>query len=286
LQATFIQEDEMPSNIDIQGLSVAYNNTVVVQDVDLSFPAGKVTAIIGPSGCGKTTLLRCINRLSEMTAGCRVKGTIYVDGNDIFRMDPMLLRRRVGMVFQKPNPFPKSIKENILYGLKAARTKCDYQSVIESSLSKAALWEEAKDRLNDSAFSLSLGQQQRLCIARCLAVSPGVILMDEPAASLDPTSTSRVEESIIAMKNEYTVVIITHNMQQALKVSDYTAFMDKGRLIEFGETTKLFEQPDRKETRDYILGGISELISHFPQLMRLTGGAVDMNQDNSVEITA
>jgi phosphate transport system ATP-binding protein len=215
-----------------------------------------VTAIIGPSGCGKTTLLRSLNRLSELSNGCKVNGQILLDGENILEMDPMLLRRRIGMVFQRPNPFPKSIKENILYGIKAIKLKCDHDATVKSCLEKAALWEELKARLHDSAFALSIGQQQRLCIARSLAVSPEVLLLDEPASSLDPVSTIKLESSILAMKGEYTQIIVTHNMNEARKVSDYVAFLFAGDLIEFGETDKIFNHPLKQETEDYISGKV------------------------------
>ena len=245
-----------PGGIEVKHLEVYYGENKIVKGIDLVFPPGKVTAIIGPSGCGKTTFLRCLNRLSELTPGCRVKGQILLDGENILEMDPMLLRRRVGMVFQKPNPFPKSIKENILYGVKATKLECDHDSRIKSCLEKAALWEELKGRLNDSAYALSIGQQQRLCIARCLAIVPEVILLDEPASSLDPVSTVKLESSILAMKGEYTQIIVTHNMNEALKVSDYVAFLYSGDLIEFGETRKIFNSPEKQETKDYITGKV------------------------------
>jgi phosphate transport system ATP-binding protein len=244
----------MASAIEIEGLRVSYNGSLVVKGVSLAIPPGKVTAIIGPSGCGKTTLLRCLNRLSDVTKGCKVGGKIYLDGNDIQRMDPILLRRRVGMVFQKPNPFPMSLRDNVLYGVRAARMNGDRHSLVESSLTRAGLWEEVKDRLGDSAFGLSVGQQQRLCLARSLATSPGVIVLDEPTGSLDPLSASVVESSIMSMRNDYTVVIVTHNMQQALRVSDYTAFMYLGEIVESGETSRLFKNPQKRETKKYIAG--------------------------------
>ena len=245
----------MPSTIDVKELHVSYNGNEVIKGIDLSIPPEKVTAIIGPSGCGKTTFLRCLNRLSERTKGCKTRGRICLNGEDIQQLDPILLRRRVGMVFQKPNPFPMSVRENVLYGIKANHhRKGDYGSLVESSLVKAALWEELKDRLEDNAFVLSLGQQQRLCIARSLATSPDVILMDEPASSLDPISKSQLESSILSIKGEYTVIIVTHNMQEALRVSDYIAFIWLGELVEFGETNKVFESPRREETREYIAG--------------------------------
>ncbi len=244
----------MPGNIETKNVKVSFNGTNVLNGIDMMFPEGKVTAIIGPSGCGKTTLLRCINRLSELTNGCKVEGGIYLDGEEICQMDPMLLRRRVGMVFQNPNPFPKSIKENVLYGVKATKLKVNHESIVRSSLESAVLWDEVKDRLNANAMELSLGQQQRLCMARTLAISPEVVLMDEPAASLDPTSTSKLESSIMAMKGGYTVVIVTHNMQQAVRIADYTAFLYLGNLVEFGETDQVFEHPKCEETKQYISG--------------------------------
>ncbi|MDR3578027.1 MAG: phosphate ABC transporter ATP-binding protein [Anaerolineaceae bacterium] len=244
----------MPSKLEIKQLFAGYNGNKVLKGIDLNVHPGKVTALIGPSGCGKTTLLRCINRMSELTKNCSVKGQILLDGEDIFQMDPMLLRRKVGMVFQKPNPFPMSVRENILFGIKAAKLKVDQPAVIESSLTKAAIWDELKDRLDDNAFGLSVGQQQRVCIARSLAISPKFILMDEPAASLDPSSAAKVETSIVALKGDYTVVIVTHNMQQARRVSDYAVFMYLGEIVEFGETDQVFCNPQRQETQDYING--------------------------------
>jgi phosphate transport system ATP-binding protein len=247
----------MPGNIEIKEVCVSYNGNKVVKDVTLSIQSGKITAIIGPSGCGKTTLLRSINRLSELTKDCKVNGAILVDGTDVLQMDTVLLRRKVGMVFQKPNPFPKSIKENILYGIKAAKLKVDQPAVIQSSLEKAALWDELKDRLHESAMNLSVGQQQRLCMARSLAVSPEVILMDEPASALDPVSTLKLEESIVSMKGEVTQVIVTHNMQEAKRIADYTAFLYRGELIEYNETVSIFENPQEKATKDYLNGKFS-----------------------------
>jgi phosphate transport system ATP-binding protein len=244
----------MPSGVEIRELRVSYNGTGVLTAVDLSIPAGKVTAVMGPSGCGKTTLLRCLNRLTELTPECRVQGTICLDGEDIRQMDPMLLRRRVGMVFQKPNPFPMSVRENVLYGVKAIRHKVDHGDVVRSSLEKAALWNEVKDRLGENAYNLSLGQQQRLCVARSLAISPQVILLDEPAAALDPLSSDKLESSIVSMKGEFTVVLVTHNISQAWRISDHTAFIYEGRIIESGATSELFGNPQREETKEYIAG--------------------------------
>jgi phosphate transport system ATP-binding protein len=253
---TSIEKNRKPGGIEINGLDVYYGSNQILKGIDLVFPAGKVTAIIGPSGCGKTTLLRCLNRMSELVNGCKVKGQIRLDDEDILKMDPMLLRRRVGMVFQKPNPFPKSIRENILYGVKAIKIKCDHDMTVKSCLEKAALWDELKDRLHYNAFALSIGQQQRLCIARSLAVAPEVILLDEPASSLDPLSTMKLEASIMDMKGEYTQIIVTHNMGEALRVSDYVVFLFDGQLVEFGETKTIFNNPRRQETRDYITGKV------------------------------
>jgi phosphate transport system ATP-binding protein len=241
--------------LEIEHLNVAYGDHVVLKDLDLKIERGTITAAIGPSGCGKTTLLRTLNRLVELTRSCRVTGQVRLDGEDVFATDPVLLRRRVGMVFQKPNPFPMSIRENVLYGLKAqGAPKRSYGDILEQSLRRAALWDEVKDRLDRNAHTLSGGQQQRLCIARTLAVSPEVILMDEPAASLDPTSTAMLEESIIAMKGEYTVVVVTHDVPEARRVSDHTAFMYDGRILEFAATQKLLDSPDGDVTRDYLAG--------------------------------
>ena len=245
----------MPSGMEIRGLRVAYSGKEVLKGIDLDVAPGKVTALIGPSGCGKTTLLRCLNRMNELTRGCTVEGEIRLDGAPIGGMDPMLLRRRVGMVFQRPNPFPMSVRENILYGLKASRQKVDEpEEVIQRSLERAAIWEEMKDRLGDNAFKLSVGQQQRVCIARALAISPTVVLMDEPSAALDPSSAARVESSIQDMKGAYTVVIVTHNMQQAQRVSDYVAFLYLGELVEFGETSTVFNAPTNPVTSEYVAG--------------------------------
>ena len=241
----------MAGVIDIRGLRVSYGRTEVIKGVDLTIPAGEVLAIVGPSGCGKTTLLRCLNRLTAPS--CKIAGSIALDGEETRRMDPVLLRRRVGMVFQKPNPFPMSIRENVLYGLKAqGKRKAEHAQALESSLTIAALWHEVKARLHDSAHTLSLGQQQRLCIARAVAVSPEVILMDEPAASLDPNATAELESSIIAMKGRYTVVIVTHDIGEARRVSDAVAYLRDGSLVEFGATEQIFTAPREAATREYL----------------------------------
>jgi phosphate transport system ATP-binding protein len=244
----------MTSGLQVSGLRVAYDGNLVLKGIDLEVQPGKVTALIGPSGCGKTTLLRCINRLSELIRGCSVRGQIVLDGVEVRSIDPMLLRRRVGMVFQKPNPFPMSVRENVLYGVKAAGMKVDRESTIRTSLARAGIWDEIKGRLNDNAYRLSAGQQQRVCLARTLAMSPDVVLMDEPAAALDPASSAKVEASIVAMKGDYTVVVVTHNMQQARRISDYTAFMYLGEIVEFGETAQVFGNPQRPETQEYVAG--------------------------------
>jgi phosphate transport system ATP-binding protein len=245
--------------VDIHDVDFAYGNHQVLFDVDLHVPKRAVTAFIGPSGCGKTTLLRCINRMNDLIDGARiVQGSICVNGIDINApaVDVVDLRRRVGMVFQKSNPFPKSIYDNIAYGLRIAgvskRSRID--EAVEKSLRASALWDEVKDRLEANAFGLSGGQQQRLCIARALAVEPEVVLMDEPCSALDPIATAKVEELIYQLKREYTIVIVTHNMQQAGRVSDHTAFFYLGRLIEFGSTAKIFSNPGEKRTEDYITG--------------------------------
>lgn len=240
------------------GVRCYYSDKLAVKDVSLTLYKNKVTAIIGPSGCGKSTFIRLLNRMNDLIPTVRVEGKIFLDDQDIYdpATDVVALRRKVGMVFQKPNPFPKSIFENLAYGLKI-NDFTNRQSIEErviKSLQEAALWNEVKDRLSDSALRLSGGQQQRLCIARCLAVEPEVILFDEPCASLDPISTKHIEELIVQLKSKYTIVIVTHNMQQAARVSDYTAFMYMGELIEFGRTEKIFTVPDDQRTEDYITG--------------------------------
>jgi phosphate transport system ATP-binding protein len=244
--------------VRIRDLCLHYGSKQALHDIDMDIERRKVTAYIGPSGCGKSTLLRCLNRLNDLVDGVKISGSINIGGTEI--LDPGLnvteLRKRVGMVFQKPNPFPKTIYENIAYGprILGISQKSRLDDIVEKSLKDAALWEEAKDRLHDNALELSGGQHQRLCIARTIAVEPEVVLMDEPCSSLDPLATTKIEELIHQLKQEYTIVIVTHNMQQAARVSDYTAFMYLGELIEFGETDKLFTTPEKKETEDYITG--------------------------------
>ncbi len=244
--------------LEVPGLNLFYGNKQALFDVSMNIPRQRVTAFIGPSGCGKSTLLRTFNRMNDLVDGCRVEGEINLDGRNIYRKgeDVAELRRRVGMVFQKPNPFPKSIYENVVYGLRiqGINQKRVLDEAVELSLRNAALWDEVKDRLHDSALGLSGGQQQRLIIARTVAVQPEVLLLDEPCSALDPISTLKVEELIYELKSKYTIVIVTHNMQQAARVSDYTAFMYMGKLIEFGDTDALFTNPAKKQTEDYITG--------------------------------
>jgi phosphate transport system ATP-binding protein len=235
-----------------------YGSKQALFDVDIVIPENAVTALIGPSGCGKSTFLRMLNRMNEVIEGTHHKGSINLDGQDIYArsMDVVTLRKRVGMVFQKSNPFPKSIFDNIAYGPRLAgiRNRAELTEIVERCLKHSALWEEVKDRLGDSALALSGGQQQRLCIARALATDPEVLLMDEPASALDPASTSRIEDLIFELKDNYTIVIVTHNMQQAARVSDVTAFFYHGKLVEMGPTDKLFTRPEKKDTEDYITG--------------------------------
>jgi phosphate transport system ATP-binding protein len=245
--------------IDVRDVDFAYAGNQVLYDVTLEIPPQAVTAFIGPSGCGKTTLLRCINRMNDLIENARImQGAIYLGGVDINspKVDVVDLRRRVGMVFQKSNPFPKSIYDNIAYGLRIAgiSKRSQIDEAVEKSLRGAALWDEVKDRLDEGALGLSGGQQQRLCIARALAVEPDVVLMDEPCSALDPIATAKIEELIHDLKKQYTIVIVTHNMQQAGRVSDYTGFFYLGKLVEFGPTTKIFTNPSERRTEDYITG--------------------------------
>jgi phosphate transport system ATP-binding protein len=249
---------EEKTKIAVRNLNLYYGNDRALNDVNLVIPEKRVTAFIGPSGCGKSTLLRCFNRMNDLVDICRIEGQILIDDQDIYGrgVDVAELRRNVGMVFQKPNPFPKSIYENVAYGLRlqGVNSRRLLDEVVERSLRAAALWDEVKDRLHDNAFGLSGGQQQRLVIARAIAIEPEVILLDEPASALDPISTLKIEELINELKDQYTIIIVTHNMQQAARVSDYTAFMYMGDLIEYGDTDTLFTNPSKKQTEDYITG--------------------------------
>ncbi|HED40417.1 MAG TPA: phosphate ABC transporter ATP-binding protein [Chromatiales bacterium] len=244
--------------INVRSLKLYYGDKQAINGVDMRIPKNRVTAFIGPSGCGKSTLLRCFNRMNDLIDGCRIEGEVDIDGENIYgkAVDVVDLRRRVGMVFQKPNPFPKSIYENVAYGLRlqGIKDRRVLDEVIERSLKGAALWDEVKDRLHESGMGLSGGQQQRLVIARAIAVEPNVLLLDEPASALDPISTLKLEELIYELKEKYTIVIVTHNMQQAARVSDYTAFMFMGDQIEFSDTDTLFTNPREKRTEDYITG--------------------------------
>jgi phosphate transport system ATP-binding protein len=244
--------------ISIRSLDFFYGGFKAIDAVSLDFPVHRVTALIGPSGCGKSTLLRCLNRMNDLIPYSRAEGEVLLDNENIYdaRVDVVSLRRRVGMVFQKPNPFPKTIFENVAYGLRVNgyRDRRLVEQKVVESLRQAALWDEVKDRLHDSALGLSGGQQQRLCIARALAVEPEVVLMDEPASALDPIATQKIEELISQLKETYTIIIVTHNMQQAARVSDITAFFYLGKLVEVGETDSLFTRPKLKQTEDYITG--------------------------------
>jgi phosphate transport system ATP-binding protein len=244
--------------IQIDQLALFYGPAKALKDISLTIGEKIVTALIGPSGCGKSTLLRCLNRMNDLIDGVRIEGSLKIGGHDIYSpdVDVIELRKRVGMVFQKSNPFPKSIYDNVAYGLRlhGVKSKFELDSLIEQSLRGAALWDEVKDRLHASALGLSGGQQQRLCIARAIAIKPEIILMDEPASALDPLATARVEELILELKKEFTIVIVTHNMQQAARISDFTAFFYLGELIEYDATTKIFTNPAKKQTEDYVTG--------------------------------
>lgn len=245
--------------LQVKNLNLYYDETKrALSDINLDIMKRKVTAFIGPSGCGKSSLLRCFNRMNDLVDGCRVEGEILLDDTNIYSkaVDAAALRQRVGMVFQKPNPFPKSIYENVAYGLRiqGINKKRVLDEVVEKSLRDAALWDEVKDRLHESALGMSGGQQQRLVIARTIAIAPEVLLLDEPASALDPISTLKIEELIYELKSKYTIIIVTHNMQQAARVSEYTAFMYMGNLIEFGDTDTIFTNPKEKQTEDYITG--------------------------------
>ena len=247
-----------PAVIEAQGVNLWYGENHALKDVSITFRELTITSLIGPSGCGKSTLLRCLNRMNDLIPSCRIEGSLSYHGTDIYdsAVDPVHLRKQVGMVFQRPNPFPKSIYDNITYGprMHGIRDKQTLDTIVEESLKKAALWDEVKDRLSASAMGLSGGQQQRLCIARTLAVNPDVILMDEPCSALDPIATAKIESLMEELKDQYTVIIVTHSMQQAARVSDYTGFMYMGELIETGKTAKIFENPEKELTNNYITG--------------------------------
>jgi len=248
----------MDTVIETHELNLWYGEKQSLTDISMAIPRHRVTALIGPSGCGKSTLIRCFNRMNDLVDSCRIQGSILLDGREIYgpKTDVVDIRRRVGMVFQKPNPFPKSIYENVAYGprVHGIRDRAELDRIVERSLRQAALWDEVKDRLGEAAPALSGGQQQRLCIARSLAVNPEVILMDEPCSALDPIATAKIENLILELIERYTVVIVTHNMQQAARVSDFTGFMYLGKLIEFGDTTQIFERPAQELTENYITG--------------------------------
>ena len=242
---------------DISHLNLHYGDFHALKDVNMKIEANKITAFIGPSGCGKSTFLKTLNRMNDLVENCKIDGNVLLDGKDIFKeMDEITLRHRVGMVFQQPNPFPKSVYDNVAYGprISGIKKKSQLDEIVERSLRQAAIWDELKDRLNKSALGLSGGQQQRLCIARTLAVEPEVILMDEPTSALDPISTSKIEDLAMELKKDYTIVMVTHNMQQAVRVSDNTAFFLLGEVIEYNDTEKLFSIPEDKRTEDYITG--------------------------------
>jgi len=250
--------EEEKAVIRTENLNLYYGEKHALIDIEISIHPNKVTALIGPSGCGKSTLIRCFNRMNDLVNDCRIEGKVIFNEEDIYDvdLDPVLLRKRIGMVFQRPNPFPKSIYENVAYGprVHGIRDRAVLDEIVEKSLKLAALWDEVSDRLHDSAMGLSGGQQQRLCIARSLAVEPDVILMDEPCSALDPIATAKIEKLIGELKERYTVIIVTHSMQQAARVSDYTGFMYIGKLIEFGKTPQIFESPAEELTNNYITG--------------------------------
>lgn len=242
---------------EISNLDLHYGDFKALKNINLNIPAGDITAFIGPSGCGKSTLLKSLNRMNDLVEGCRIDGKVLLDGEDIYgNMDINLLRKRVGMVFQKPNPFPMSIYDNVAYGPRThgIHSKVKLDEIVEKALRDAAIWDEVKDRLKKNALGMSGGQQQRLCIARALAVQPEVLLMDEPTSALDPISTSRIEELAVELKKDYTIIMVTHNMQQAARISDRTAFFLLGEVVEFGETEQIFSMPQDRRTEDYITG--------------------------------
>ena len=244
--------------MDVEKLNLWYGDKQALIDVDMAVRKNKITALIGPSGCGKSTLIRCMNRMNDIVDGCRVEGKMIYRGQNIYDKDTdvMALRKHIGMIFQKPNPFPMSIRDNITYGPKihGVQKKDELDGIVERSLKQAVLWDEVRDRLDQSAFSLSGGQQQRLCIARALSINPEVILMDEPTSALDPIATAKIEDLAIELQNDYTVVIVTHNMQQAARISDLTGFMYLGKMIEFGDTERIFNKPSEELTERYITG--------------------------------
>ncbi|HIR93708.1 MAG TPA: phosphate ABC transporter ATP-binding protein [Candidatus Egerieimonas intestinavium] len=245
------------TKISVKDLNLYYGDFHALKNISMELPEKKITAFIGPSGCGKSTLLKSLNRMNDLVDGCRIVGEVLLDGEPIYDgMDVNLLRKRVGMVFQKPNPFPMSIYDNVAYGPRThgVRSKSKLDDIVEKSLRDAAIWDEVKDRLKKSALGMSGGQQQRLCIARALAVEPEVLLMDEPTSALDPISTSRIEDLAVELKKQYTIIMVTHNMQQAARISDKTAFFLLGEVVEFSETEKLFSMPEDKRTEDYITG--------------------------------
>ena len=242
---------------EIDGLNLYYGDFHALKNIHMEIPEKQITALIGPSGCGKSTFLKTLNRMNDLVEGCRITGEVLLDGEDIYgNMDVNLLRRRVGMVFQKPNPFPMSIYDNIAFGPRThgIRSKAKLDEIVEESLRDAAIWDETKDVLKKSALAMSGGQQQRLCIARALAVKPEVLLMDEPTSALDPISTSKIEDLALELKKKYTIIMVTHNMQQAVRISDYTAFFLLGEVVEYSETEKMFSTPQDKRTEDYITG--------------------------------
>ena len=242
--------------LEARNVSVHYGDKQAVRDISLEIPRNQVVALIGPSGCGKSTLLRCFNRMNDLVGAARVTGEVLFHGTNLYQpeIDPVEVRRRIGMVFQKPNPFPKSIFDNVAFGPRINGFKGDLQGRVEESLRQAALWDEISDRLDDSAYALSGGQQQRLCIARTLAVRPEIVLMDEPASALDPIATQKIEDLIFELKKQYTIVIVTHNMQQAARISDYTAFLYMGKLVEYGPTDMIFTNPSEEQTEAYVTG--------------------------------
>lgn len=247
----------MSDIIKVEGLNLWYNENHALKDINISIPQNKITALIGPSGCGKSTFLKTLNRMNDLVEGCRTEGLVTLDGVNIFKdIDVTVLRKRVGMVFQKPNPFPMSIFDNVAYGprIHGIRSRIKLEEIVERALKQAAIWDECKDRLKKSALSMSGGQQQRLCIARALAVEPEVLLMDEPTSALDPISTSKIEDLAMELREKYTIIMVTHNMQQAVRVADKTAFFLLGEIVEYDNTEKMFSAPRDKRTEDYITG--------------------------------